>query len=319
VQRGAQVNARIKKEPRDGNRNQLNRIGGTPFLMAAKSADVPLMRTLLDLGADPSITTERGTTALMVAAGVGIWAPGENPGTHEEALAAARLALEAGGGTVNDIDKDGETALHGAVYRGGAIPVIQFLIDRGAALDVRNKKGWTPLTAADGVEYTPAVLKRYPEAAALLRKAMRERGLSVPEPGQAPPAPAAQTVAAPVRVAPGAPRTIWDGVYTEAQATRGQQAYRESCAGCHLLDLLGERDAPALVGAQFSSRWTGASADDILQAIKRTMPQEAPDSLGLPTYVDIVSYLLKANGASAGAAELPAEPEKLKQLRVTAR
>ena len=66
--------------------------------------------------------TNRGTTALMVAAGVGIWAPGENPGTHEEALAAMKLALEVGGGDVNDVDMDGETALHGAVYRGGNTP-----------------------------------------------------------------------------------------------------------------------------------------------------------------------------------------------------
>jgi ankyrin repeat protein len=181
AQRGADVNARVKKEPRDGNRNLLNRIGATPFLLAAKSDDVPLMRVLLELGADPKVTTVDGTTPLMAAAGVGIWAPGENPGSHEEALAAVKLALEAGGGGVNDIDKNGETALHGAVYRGGAIPVIQFLIDNGAALDVRNKKGWLPVTAADGVEYTPNVLKRYPEAAALLRQAMRERGLPVPE------------------------------------------------------------------------------------------------------------------------------------------
>jgi ankyrin repeat protein len=180
VRHGANINARMTKEPRDGNRNMLNRIGATPFLMAAKSDDVPLMRVLLELGADPKLTTDEGTTALMVAAGVGIWAPGENPGTHEEALAAVKLALEAGGGGVNDVNKNGETALHGAVYRGGAIPVIQFLADNGARLDVVNKKGWTPLTAADGVEYTPNVLKRYPEAAALLRQLMRNRGLPVP-------------------------------------------------------------------------------------------------------------------------------------------
>jgi ankyrin repeat protein len=96
VSRGANLNARVKKEPRDGNRNMLNRIGSTPFLMAAKSDDVPLMRVLLELGADPKLTTDEGTTALMVAAGVGIWAPGENPGTHEEALAAVKLALDAG-------------------------------------------------------------------------------------------------------------------------------------------------------------------------------------------------------------------------------
>jgi ankyrin repeat protein len=179
VKHGANVNARQKKEPRDGNRNQQNRIGATPFLLAAKSADVPLMRVLLEQGANPSITTNNRTTPLMVAAGVGIWAPGENPGTHDEALAAVKLALEAGG-DVNAVDDNGDTALHGAVYRGGAIPVIQFLADKGARLDVVNKKGWMPVTAADGVEYTPAVLKRYPEAAALLRKLMGERGLPVP-------------------------------------------------------------------------------------------------------------------------------------------
>jgi uncharacterized protein len=180
VKLGANVNARQTKEPKDGNRNQQNRIGATPFLLAAKSVDVPLLRVLLECGADPSIKTNNNTTPLMVAAGVGIWAPGENPGTHEEALAAARLILDLGA-DVNAIDDNGDTALHGAVYRGGAIPVIQLLADRGARLDVVNKKGWMPVTAADGVEYTPAVLKRYPEAAALLRRLMRERGLPVPQ------------------------------------------------------------------------------------------------------------------------------------------
>jgi ankyrin repeat protein len=179
VKLGANVNARQTKEPRDGNRNQQNRIGATPFLLAAKSVDVPLLRVLLECGADPSIKTNNNTTPLMVAAGVGIWAPGENPGTHEEALAAAKLILDLGA-DVNAIDDNGDTALHGAVYRGGAIPVIQLLADKGARLNVVNKKGWMPVTAADGVEYTPAVLKRYPEAAALLRRLMRDRGLPVP-------------------------------------------------------------------------------------------------------------------------------------------
>lgn len=189
---GANLNARQTKEPIDGNRNKLERIGATPFLLAAKSCDVPLMRLLLELGADPSITTAKGTTALMAAAGVGIWAPGENPGTHEEALAAVKLALESGGGAVNDIDANGETALHGAVYRGGAVDVIQYLADRGAKLDVVNAKGWTPLIVADGVEYTPDVLKRYPEAAALLRELMAKQGLAVPsstQPGRTAAAP----------------------------------------------------------------------------------------------------------------------------------
>ena len=178
VAKGADVDARQTKEPADGNRNKLDRLGATPFVLAAKSCDLPLMNTLLELGADASLTTNAGTTALMAAAGVGIWAPGENPGTHAECLAAMELALEAGGGDVNAIDKNGETALHGAIYRGGNIAAIQFLADRGAKLDVVNAKGWAPVTVADGVEYTPDVLKRYPEAAALLRSLLAARGLA---------------------------------------------------------------------------------------------------------------------------------------------
>jgi ankyrin repeat protein len=306
VARGANVNARMTKEPKDGNRNMLNRIGATPFLMAAKSDDVALMRTLLDAGADASLTTNLGTTALMAAAGVGIWAPGENPGTHEEALAAVKLALEAGGGRLNDIDQEGETALHGAVYRGGAIPVIQFLLDRGAALDVVNKRGWTPLVAAEGVEYTPAVLKRYPEAADLLRRAAAAR----PSMPLAPRPAAAQAAAA--------AKSIWDGAYTEGQASRGQERYRTACGACHAEDLLGAQ-GPALAGQAFLDRWTGSTVFDMVQVIKQSMPQEAPDSLGMPAYVDIVAYLLKSNGGPAGSSELPTEADALRQILVVKR
>jgi len=250
----------------------------------------------------------------MVAAGVGIWAPGENPGTHEEALAAMKIALDVGGGAVNDADMDGETALHGAVYRGGNISAIQFLIDKGAKLDVRNAKGWIPLTVADGVEYTPAVLKRYPEAAALLRQAMRDRGLPIPESTHSPElaAPAAQS-------APVAARTIWDGVFTQAQADRGRDQYRKSCASCHKADLLGESAAPPLAGPEFSQRWVGSNIDDLVTTIRRSMPQDAPDSLGTPAYVDLVSYLLSVNGSPAGASDLPLESAGLKQIQFTAR
>jgi uncharacterized protein len=204
LEHGANINAREKKEPKDGFRNMLRRIGATPFLLAAKSCDLPLMRLLLEKGADPKLTTEDGTTALMVAAGVGIWAPGENPGTEDEALAAVKLLLDVGGGAVNDVDRQGETALHGAIYRAGSIPVASLLIEKGAKLDARNRKGWTPLAVADGVEYTPNVLKRYPETATFLRKAMAERGLPVPAVGQA--IPTYQKAASPEAATPATAR-----------------------------------------------------------------------------------------------------------------
>ena len=315
VKQGTNVNARLKKEPRDGNRNLLNRIGATAYLMAAKNDDVPLMKVLLELGADPSIKTELGATALMVAAGVGIWAPGENPGTPEEALAAVKVAFEAGGSDINAVDSNGDTALHGAVYRGGNIAAIEYLVEKGARMDIRNKKGMLPVEVADGEEHTPAVLKRYPEAAAVLRTLMRAKGLAVPDSAQ--PGVAAGTVPGglpPAAQAPAPARSIRDGVYSDAQALRGELNYRSSCGRCHSDDLMGDRDAPALVGGAFTTRWGGQTVDDLFQSVKRTMPQEAPDTLGPAAYADIVSYIIKSNGHPAGASDLPIDA--LKQIGI---
>ena len=211
---------------------------------------------------------------------------------------------------------------------GGNVLAIQLLADNGARLDVVNKKGWMPVTAADGVEYTPAVLKRYPDAAALLRKLMQARGLVVPsstQPGVgliagAPPAAATlagtdATKGVPAPAA-GGKRSAFSGVYTEAQATRGQAVYKQACAHCHSEDLLGERSAPALAGQAFSSRWKDLSVHEMLEVIRRTMPQEAPDSLGTAGYIDLISFLLKANGAPAGKSELPADAAALESVIV---
>jgi ankyrin repeat protein len=313
VAKGADLNARMTKEPRDGNRNMLNRLGATPFVMAAKSADVPLMRLLLDLGADPAIKTNDGTSALMVAAGVGVYGPGESPGTHEEALEAVKLAFQAGGGDVNDANRDGETALLGAVYRGGAVPVIQFLAEKGARLDVANKKQWTPLLAAEGVVYASSGIRRYPEAAALIRRLMRERGLPVPEivrDGGAVPIVKAASAAAVVG------RTNRDGVFAEAQARRGQQVYQRACAACHLDSLQGDAVSPALVGTEFMARFAGQTAHEMVQNLRASMPQNAPDSLGDRAYVDLIAYLLQANGSPAGALELPLDVAELERITI---
>ena len=162
---GANLDSRQTKEPRNGYRNVLNRIGSTPFLLAAKAADVELMRLLVALGADPLLPNEDGTTPLMVAAGVGIWAVGESPGTNEEALQALRYALELGG-EVTTIDTNGDTALHGAIIRSSE-PLVRFLLDQGADIDAMNGEGWTPLRMAKGIFYSNTG-KRFPEMEALL-------------------------------------------------------------------------------------------------------------------------------------------------------
>ncbi|MGD8341258.1 MAG: ankyrin repeat domain-containing protein [Gammaproteobacteria bacterium] len=177
----ADVNAR-QTERIDGG-GGLNQPGTTPFLLAARSLDLPYMRTLLDAGADASLTTDGGTSAVMVAAGVGqgIGSAGSSPGSVEEALAALELALEAGGGTVNDVDANNETPMHGVMYRGASIELIDFLVERGAGLEgIVNSRGWTPLRIADGVGLDGLAFVRYPEAAARLREHMRARGVPVP-------------------------------------------------------------------------------------------------------------------------------------------
>lgn len=111
-------------------------------------------------------------------------------------------------------------------------------------------------------------------------------------------------------------RTIWDGVFTEAQATRGQNTYKASCAPCHKADLLGDTGAPALAGPEFFSRWNGSSADDLVKTIRASMPQDAPDTLGTQTYVDLVTFLIKSNGGPAGGSELSMDSAALKQVMV---
>ncbi len=162
---GANLDIQQTKEPRDGNRNILNRVGSTAFLQAAKVADVEMMRLLADLGADPSIITEEGCTPLMAAAGVGIWKIGENPGTNDQAFSAVALAWELGN-DVNAADANGDTALHGAIHR-GAGNVVSFLVDKGANIDAVNEKGWSALSVAQGVFY-PNTFNRHPELVTLL-------------------------------------------------------------------------------------------------------------------------------------------------------
>jgi len=166
---GANVNARLKREPRDGYRNWMNRVGATPYLLAAKAADAELMRFLLANGADPHLKAQDNTTALMAAAGIGFW-PAESPGTEAQALEAMTLAFNQGD-DVNAANDGGYTALHGTAVR-GANSIVRFLVDHGARLDARTRReGWTPLTIAEGV-FIANTFKFAPATAELLRELM---------------------------------------------------------------------------------------------------------------------------------------------------
>jgi ankyrin repeat protein len=166
---GADVNGRITmEEPRwSGARYRRHLAGATAFLLAAKSADVEVMRLLLAHGADPAIGTEENITPLMAAAGIA-WASNQDRASESQVLDAVKLLGDELGADVNTVSGLGETAMHAAAYR-GANSVVQYLFDKGAKLDVVAKDGRTPLIVADGVEYGNSFAAQ-PQTAVLLRK-----------------------------------------------------------------------------------------------------------------------------------------------------
>ena len=93
-------------------------------------------------------------------------------------------------------------------------------------------------------------------------------------------------------------RTVWDGVYTEAQASRGKAQYEASCRSCH-------RDGPRR-DEEFMRDWSGSDLESLFKQIKSSMPAGAPSSLSDAAYADIVAYVLQANAFPAGSTELAA-------------
>ena len=180
---GADINAQATQGAPSSitGRNLLNVIDATPLFLAAHRVDVDLMRLLLENGADPRLPNEDGTTPLLAAAGVGLYNPGENPGTPERSAEAVKLCLEAGGDATT-VDGNGDTALHGAAYWDSP-GAMELLVAANVPIDIVNNKGWTPLRVADGVMVDPGTAIHYgPNVAAQLRELLKERGLPVPDP-----------------------------------------------------------------------------------------------------------------------------------------
>jgi uncharacterized protein len=207
VDKGADVNARIcgaQSTPKEckGDTTEtrtnftmqwLYEDGATPFLRAAQSGDVLLMKYLLAHGADPKIASAHGDTALSVAAGIG-WVEGVTYEWSEaDNIEAVKMCLDAGI-DVNAADVEGRTALHGAAHK-GRTAVIRMLVDHGANLEAHDlgsrdtvngaMKGltWIPLDWSRGlVRVGVQSAIAHPEAEKLLVKLMTEKGMKIPPP-----------------------------------------------------------------------------------------------------------------------------------------
>lgn len=178
VSRGAEVNSPHGKH--NAGNGRLNRTGATPLLMAAETGDLPLMRLLVELGANPLRPNADNCTPLLAAAGVGVLSNGdETAGTEDEAIEAIKFLLELGA-DINAVDDQGKSAMHGAAFKSWT-QLVQFLADNGADIEVwnrKNKRGWTPLLIAQG--HRPGNFRPSPETILAVQRVMRAAGVEPP-------------------------------------------------------------------------------------------------------------------------------------------
>jgi mono/diheme cytochrome c family protein len=113
-------------------------------------------------------------------------------------------------------------------------------------------------------------------------------------------------------------RSIWEGVYTEEQAKRGEEIYRKECASCHGDTLAGGGGAAPLTGGTFLSNWNGLTVGDLFDRIRKTMPQGSLGKLTKQQDADVLSYLFSFNKFPAGKTELRKQVEFLKEIRFEA-
>ena len=162
-----------RRNPGDMNYTEFK--GATPFFLAAKAGDIPMMRLLLSVKADYATPIDEKTTPLMVAAGVGC-VPGQWIEPERNVFETVKLLVEELKVDVNATNVRNETALHGAVCR-GADSVVQYLVDKGARLDIKDVEGKTALDVAlngifrgDSIGTPPVLLFKFPEHTAILMK-----------------------------------------------------------------------------------------------------------------------------------------------------
>ena len=118
--------------------------------------------------------------------------------------------------------------------------------------------------------------------------------------------------------AQSAERSVWDGVYTETQAKRGEALYARECGSCHGTALTGGESAPPLSGGEFSSNWNGLTLGDLLERIRTSMPANRPGKLSREVNTDILAFILQVNQFPSGSTDLDRQTEVLKGIRFDA-
>jgi S-disulfanyl-L-cysteine oxidoreductase SoxD len=113
-------------------------------------------------------------------------------------------------------------------------------------------------------------------------------------------------------------RSVWDGIYTPAQASRGGTLYASNCAACHGTELNGGEMAPPLTGGDFLSNWNGLTIGDLFERIRISMPADRPGRLSREQDADVIAYMLSVGQFPSGATELEHQTEVLKQIRLDA-
>ena len=113
-------------------------------------------------------------------------------------------------------------------------------------------------------------------------------------------------------------RSVWDGVFTQEQASIGQTSFTQNCATCHGDTLTGADSAPPLAGGEFLSNWNGLTVGDLFERIRTTMPLNNPQSLNRENTARILAFILSFNRFPSGATELPSRTEFLKMIRLDA-
>ena len=108
--------------------------------------------------------------------------------------------------------------------------------------------------------------------------------------------------------------SVNDGVYTDAQATRGEDSYKQDCSSCHGAGLAGDGFAPGLAGMEFLGNWNGTTVGDLFDRIQISMPPSSPGAVSAQSKADIIAFMLKFNKFTAGSTELAGSADALKGI-----